>query len=382
VSVKAGSATVNKHVDALDGLRAIAILLVLMSHFTPGGDSNQGLQSLFFKIADIGWSGVDLFFVLSGYLITGILLKGKVEGKPIRHYLMRRILRILPAYYAALLFAFLLVPLATGIYPVPGFSVQAPYWLYLSNMFPESYQTLAGVFGMSHFWSLAVEMQFYALWPIVVYRLPVETAVKLCIAALALALAGRAVAVALDAHWSVTFGWMPFRMDGLIAGSIVAMAVRMRIEYAQVRPMLLGVIGLGLAIVAMVAWHDMASAIYKGRDYPATWLALRVSLPLGLALLFGALLWVSLQPNRLAGFLGNPFFTPLAKYSYGMYIIHFLLEPVFLQAFGPATLKTWTGGRELPVYLYFVLATGATYMLAMLSYHLIEQRFLLHKARF
>lgn len=380
--MQAHQAESRQRIDALDGLRAIAILLVLMSHFTPGADSNQGLRSLFFKIADIGWSGVDLFFVLSGFLITGILLKGKAEGKPIRHYLVRRILRILPAYYAALLFVFLLVPLATGIYPMPGFSVQAPYWLYLSNMFPESYQSLAGVFGMSHFWSLAVEMQFYALWPIVVYRLPVETGIKLCIAALALAFAGRVVAVALDAHWSVTFGWTPFRMDGLIAGSLVAMAIHMRIEYTRVRPVLLGVIGLGLAIVAMVAWHDMASAIYKGRGYPATWLALRVTLPLVLALLFGALLWVSLQPNRLAGFLGSPFFTPLAKYSYGIYIIHFLLEPVFLQTFGPQTLRAWTGGGDLSVYSYFVLASAMSFMLAMLSYHLIEQRFLMLKARF
>src|SRR5262245_23786679 len=83
-------------VDALDGLRAVAILLILLWHFTPNHNSNQGLRSIVFKIADIGWSGVDLFFVLSGFLITGILLRAKAANSPLRYFLMRRILRILP----------------------------------------------------------------------------------------------------------------------------------------------------------------------------------------------------------------------------------------------------------------------------------------------
>lgn len=381
MTIQAHQTTNRQHIDALDGLRAMAILLVLMSHFTPTHNSNQGLGGLFFKVADIGWSGVDLFFVLSGFLITGILLKGKGEAKPIGHYLMRRILRILPAYYLALLCVFLFVPLATGAYPIPPISVQAPYWLYLANMTQASYQSLAGVVGMSHFWSLAVEMQFYAIWPIVIYRLSTAAAIKACIAALVLALAARTAAVWMDAHWTVTFGWLPLRMDGLVVGSLAALAVHAGVQYRRVRPILLAIAAAGFAIVAMVAWHDMASAIYKGREYPILWLALRVALPSVLALFFGALLWISLQPNRLAALLGSPLLAPLARYSYGIYIIHFLLEPWLVKTLGPDVLRAWVGGQDLPVYLYFLLASSVTFVLAMLSYHLFEVRFLRLKSR-
>src|SRR4051794_13200133 len=93
-------------IGSLDGLRAIAIALVLLFHFTPGHDSNQGVRSLPFKLADIGWSGVDLFFVLSGFLITGILLRAKGSPEYYRRFFSRRVRRVLPLYYLALVIAF------------------------------------------------------------------------------------------------------------------------------------------------------------------------------------------------------------------------------------------------------------------------------------
>lgn len=372
----------DKHIRALDGLRALAILLVLMAHFTPTHDSNQGLRSLFFKVADMGWSGVDLFFVLSGFLITGILLKGKNEGKPIRRYLIRRVLRILPAYYTALILVFFLVPLASNAYSVPDLSVQASYWLYMSNMFPASYESLAGRFNMSHFWSLAVEMQFYALWPFVIYRLSIASAHKLCVATLVFALLGRAIAVSLDAHWTITFGWMPMRLDGLIVGSMIALASQAGITYVRVERAVIAVFSVSLGIIGMVAWNDMAGALYKGRDYSLIWLVLRVTLPLVVALFYGVILWVSLQPNRFAIFLSSQYFTPMARYSYGAYIFHYLLEPIFLKSFGPNIIRRWSGGDDLPIYLYFIVATSMSFIVAALCYHLIEKRFLLLKSRF
>ena len=374
--------TEDKHIRALDGLRALAILLVLMAHFTPTHDSNKGIRSLFFKVADMGWSGVDLFFVLSGFLITGILLKGKAEGKPIRHYLVRRVLRILPAYYAALILVFLLIPLASNAYSAPSLFIQAPYWLYLSNMFPASYESLAGMFNMSHFWSLALEMQFYALLPIVIYRLSTEPALKICALALAFSLLCRVVAVSLDAHWTITFGWLPMRLDGLVVGSMIALAIHKGITYARMRTILLVVLCGSLGILAMVAWNDMAGALYKGRDYSLSWLVLRVTLPTIVVLFYGAVLWLSLQSNRFTRFLSCRHFAPMARYSYGTYIIHYLVEPVFLKWFGPNNLKPWTGGEDLPIYLYFVLASSMSFVLAMMCYHLIEKRFLLLKSRF
>src|SRR2546423_13639037 len=99
-----------QRIGALDGLRAIAISLVLLFHLTPGHDSNHGLRSLHYKIADVGWSGVDLFFVLSGFLITGILLRSRRRPHYFRNFYARRALRIFPLYYTALAAVFLILP--------------------------------------------------------------------------------------------------------------------------------------------------------------------------------------------------------------------------------------------------------------------------------
>ena len=108
-----------KHIDALDGLRALAIILVLLYHLTPGHNSDRGLESFVFKIADIGWAGVDLFFVLSGYLITSILLEYKENRQSLKVFFLKRLLRICPLYFFVLILIFFLIPLLTHLYAVP-----------------------------------------------------------------------------------------------------------------------------------------------------------------------------------------------------------------------------------------------------------------------
>lgn len=122
-----------RHLGPLDGLRAIAIGLVLLYHLTPGHQSNLGARALLFKIADLGWSGVDLFFVLSGFLITGKLLEARTEPSPFRNFYARRALRIFPLYYLVLFLVLVLVPAISKNISVGSFSAQLPYWLYYSN---------------------------------------------------------------------------------------------------------------------------------------------------------------------------------------------------------------------------------------------------------
>lgn len=370
-----------QHLDALDGLRALAIVLVLVHHLTPGGDPNQGVRAVVFKLAQIGWSGVDLFFVLSGFLITGILLRGKAAGRPMSSFLMRRVLRIVPAYYLALFLVLVVVPLVTGAYPVPDASLQLPWWLYVSNMFPANFEVLGGLFGMSHFWSLAVEMQFYLLWPLLVYRLSPDALVRTALGGLALALVARAVAVGLGAGWKVTYAWMPMHMDGLLAGALVAMAVHRGVVWGRVRGVVwAAVLGIGVLLLGLT-WFGQAFAVFKANDFGSDgWL--RVLLPSMLALVYGAILWAALQPNALGRALSFRGFAPVARYSYGLYIVHYLLMPWYEQTFGPQVLAQYLGGRDLPIYAYFVLASGISYAIAMASYHGFEQRFLRLKVRF
>lgn len=144
------------HIPALDGLRGIAVLLVLWTHIPPGvfPDSVNYARGLVFP----GYLGVDIFFVLSGFLITRILLVDREKNYPLRFFLLRRFFRIFPIYYLTLL-------LMACFWAVPGIGWCAAY---LSNFY---FPFQGEPNPLSHTWSLAVEEHFYLLWPLLVYRL-------------------------------------------------------------------------------------------------------------------------------------------------------------------------------------------------------------------
>ena len=158
------------HVPALDGVRGLAILMVIVFHVTKTLPSmHVEIPHAAFRLLCLGQTGVDLFFVLSGFLITGILLDTKnMSGRFVKFY-GRRILRIFPLYYVVLLAGVLITIETTGQisrqHGIPWI------WLfsYLGNV-PPTRGVDDPCFG--HFWSLAVEEQFYLIWPAVVYLLP------------------------------------------------------------------------------------------------------------------------------------------------------------------------------------------------------------------
>jgi peptidoglycan/LPS O-acetylase OafA/YrhL len=367
-------------VPALDGLRAIAILLVLLWHLTPDRYTSDGVRSLVFKAADIGWCGVDLFFVLSGFLITGILLRAKDARRSLAGFVRNRLLRIVPAYYLALAIAFFLVPLLPGSHASPPASTQLPYWLYFDN-FTQGKQAASNLpVPVGHFWSLAVEMQFYLLWPLVIYHCKARTVSRIGGIVLLLAFVGRGVARLMGCYWTTWYMWTPLHCDGLIVGSLAALAVHSRFKYLRWRAPLWCVAAVAAVFGFLTAWYGQGATMLKAGGPPFA-AALTASLPTMLSLGFGSVLLIGLQPNRLSEFLGHPVFRPLALYSYGVYIAHYMLIDVFIQTFSPALLRQWVPGRDAPVYLFLVLSGTISYLVAMLSYHLFEARFLQWKVR-
>lgn len=353
--------------------------MVLLQHFTPGHTSSHGWVSLPFKIADIGWTGVDLFFVLSGFLITGILLRAKAQHRPLTHFVIRRLLRIVPAYYLALLIVFLVLPLA-GLLPGQPVSVQVPFYAYVSNFFWADYGRWSAI-GMGHFWSLSLEMQFYLLWPLLVYRLQTRTLVAVGVAAVVVSTVARGAGAALGIGPEITFGWTPFRWDGMLLGSLMAIATHIGVEYRRIRGLIRWTLCSCGAFALCALWFDLGAGMWLRDPSPAS-ISLRACLPLAFSALYAALLLASLQSGWLATLLGARVFKPVARYSYGIYIIHFICAPWFEHLFGPLVLAQWFGGGDLPIYLYFMVASSVSFGLAALSYHGYEIRFLQLKPRF
>src|SRR6185503_19750329 len=166
----AGTSSASRsHVPSLDGIRGLAIAIVLVHNgtFILHG-SHATLPKVAAAVAAAGWLGVQLFFVLSGFLITGILLDSRTRPQFFRTFYTRRTLRIFPLYYAFLASALFIVPLLANVpdWHATALRNQVFYWTYTSNWAnPLGY----AIPGLSHFWSLAVEEQFYLFWPVVVF---------------------------------------------------------------------------------------------------------------------------------------------------------------------------------------------------------------------
>src|ERR1035437_9377640 len=219
------------HIPALDGLRGVAILMVLMLHFYNEAAINAQYPlfgPIVTKLALSGLYGVQLFFVLSGFLITGILLDSKGGANYFRNFYMRRFLRIFPLYYGTLCVLFLIlphvVPFDEGAQDIA--SRQGWLWAYLSNLpWSGSNWDSSNVFRLGHFWSLCVEEHFYFLWPLVVYACSKQKLVRLCVIIMVCCLLVRLIHTVADGPR--LFEWSSiWKLDGLALGSLLAASLR------------------------------------------------------------------------------------------------------------------------------------------------------------
>jgi peptidoglycan/LPS O-acetylase OafA/YrhL len=361
-------------IAALDGLRGLAILLVAAYHFglpylerfkEPGDAIIAGLVGW-------GWSGVDLFFVLSGYLITSILLDTKHADNYLQSFFARRLLRIFPLYYAFLAFWFWVLPLfelvsANSAPAVFGFHQQAWYWTYSQNIANALGRYVP---GLGHFWSLAIEEQFYLVWPCVVLgvRGPRRLLVwSLGLAGLAMLL--RVLAVWLEAGPEVAYRLTVCRMDALLAGASVSAATRAGLHPILVRRARAIVLGSALALAILAAFSEGLL-----RTHPLTQTA-GFSL---FAVAFTGLLVLALQGQGVSKVLSVAWLRSLGKYSYGVYVFHW---PIAL--FGAIALRRAGVLDSRLSHVAFVPAgILMTYILARISWWLLEAPFLAYKDHF
>jgi peptidoglycan/LPS O-acetylase OafA/YrhL len=365
---------------ALDGIRGLAILLVLAHNTTLDPVAPTAADRRVLLLLDVGWIGVQLFFVLSGFLITRILLETPDSHGYYRDFYMRRVLRIFPLYYGALLFFFVLLPALHAVphdfHATPGDGLAMALYVYNWTM------PFSDGAPLPHLWSLAVEEQFYLLWPFVVHGRSPRSVWRLCLWIAAASLAARVGLRLAGVSGETIYPWSVSRMDAIALGAAAAALTQMPQAWARVvsHRRWLGVAAALLFVAGVLATHSMyARTELLGQTIGYSILALVFTL-LVLAAAAGpqAPSEAGIGPQRWM--LSTPL-RALGRYSYGLYIIHqpihaFVARP-WMKAHG------WSPAPALWVSLAYLIAlTLACTLLAMLLYHGVEKHFLALKRHF
>jgi peptidoglycan/LPS O-acetylase OafA/YrhL len=338
-----------KRFPQLDGVRGIAILLVMLVNTS---DKYPGLQLDHF--VGHGWMGVDLFFALSGFLITGILLDTKGSADYFKNFYARRALRILPLYYSILLLMFVIVPLLRPSEAHLIFERSSPWWAYpvfLQNFLLAVPTLAAGPLGT--IWSLAIEEQFYLVWPLIV---------RYCSYSQLRRIAAVMILVAIPLTYYLSslhvriYSNVFCRQVGLMAGALLALLVRSD-KFVPSR-----YLKTAWIVFAVTLLSAFVSEYLNARWLTFTVVALAASSFIFLAL-YSEQKWLqTMLRNRFLGYTG--------LISYGLYLTHKL----------PADLAQTLHLDRHPVYVLPMVFAGS-YAMATASWFLLEQPFL-RKKRF
>jgi len=336
-------------IPQLDGVRGIAILLVIIHN-------TDAFPSLHLDwISRYGWMGVDLFFVLSGFLITRILLDAKQSGGYFRNFYARRCLRIWPLYYSLLILMLVILPRVQPSEAHMIFERSSPWWAYpffVQNFLVPIPAEAAGPLGVT--WSLAIEEQFYLIWPWIVRYFSSSQILRI---AAGVILFSPPLRFYLAVHHVNIYSNFFCRLDGLMAGALLAVIVRSEGFVPSKRIKLAGVCFLIAACLAVLTENQNTRWICFS-------MASLASLALVYLSLFSPSKWVqAIFRNRFLGYTG--------LISYGLYLLHRL--PYDASKIIHLDRHPW---------LSFLSVIVCSYLLAAASWTLLEKPFLRMKRFF
>ena len=332
-------------IPQLDAVRGLAALIVVMHNinlkyplpFAP-------------RLFNDGWMGVDLFFVLSGFLITGILLDTKASEAYFKNFYARRCLRIWPLYYSLLIFMFVLVP---HFRPSDAHMIfeprSSPWWAYpifLQNFLVPIPTMAVGALAVT--WSLAIEEQFYLIWPLIVRFCNVR---QLRVVTIAVICFSPALRYYLSAHHVIIYSNVFCRLDGMMAGALLSLIIRdekfISTSFVK-RAWILLVVAAPLALIS--------------QEFNVAWIVYSFTALASVAFVYLAMFS---SQSWLQAALNNRLLIYTGTISYGLYLLH-KIPMDMVQSFH---LDRYPG-------LAFPLSFAAAFILAFLSWNLLEKPFL------
>jgi peptidoglycan/LPS O-acetylase OafA/YrhL len=366
------------HVPELDGVRGLAILMVLVFHYVGLARRGNAIYAATAHVVSGMWSGVDLFFVLSGFLITGILVDSVYDRSFFRKFYIRRALRIFPLYYAVLTFALLILPRLvpfTSLAARTLLSNQVWLWCYGVNI-DIALKGNVAIFQcewvwMHHLWSLAVENHFYLVWPLVVFFCRRTTLFWVCVGCLVAAPVFRVVLVLGGAAPIANYVLTPSRLDALAMGGLLSLVVRRGKPLTSYsKPAILALVLTTPALAGLSVWEGAL----EGENARVQCLGYSL-----LAVWAGGLLMAAISlpaQNLLRRGMRSRVLKSFGKYSYGIYVFHMVMLPWYEDTFSTKRIERLVPSYLAAGLLHFTLAVVFSFGLAYASWHLFEKHFL------
>lgn len=361
------SNTNRPHYPALDGLRGIAILLVVLYH-------NFGFIPFF----NYGWLGVDLFFVLSGFLITEILLNTRDTKNYFKTFYTRRMLRIFPLYYLSLVLVIIVFPAIKNFPFNLDFYTknQVWFWLYLENWLLIFKAWGSSTYILNHFWSLSVEEQFYFVWPLIILLVKrPKYLLWLCFSVLLIVILSRCyIWYNKSSYTSYTYIFLFTRIDGILIGSMLALTKLINYNFLKKYSYLI--------IFSLATLNFLFYFINRYKQFTFPYWAIVGYTTFSVIFALIAYEAIDRRDKILTFILSIPLLRFLGKISYGFYVFHW---PIYFMLY--KYTDSWAqsnfrlDGFSLHFFVSLVL-TFIAFIISVISYYTYERIWLRLKERY